>query len=250
MMPYLNLFGVAIAFPPLIIIIGIWLGASLTERHAKKFKLPADVFYNLLFLTLVAFALGGRLGYAIQHPAAFIEDPISLLSRNFGLFDLLSGVMIALLAAAIYGQRKHLSLWPTLDAITPLLAVLMIAWPLANLASGSAYGAPSSLPWAIDLWGENRHPVQLYEVLGAAAILYALWPAKYKLAKPGMYFFTFIGYSAFARLFFEGFRGSSPVTLGNVRVVQIVALAVLAAVLWQINRLRPQSVSQKQKSPQ
>lgn len=241
MMPYLNLLGVAIAFPPLVIIAGIWLGASLTERHASKFKLPADLFYNLLFITLAAFALGGRLGYAVQHPSAFVEDPISLLSRNFGLFDPLSGVVIALLAAAIYGQRKHISLLPTLDAITPLLAVFMVALPLANLASGSAYGAPSSLPWAIDLWGETRHPVQIYEALGAGAILYALWPGKYRLTKPGMYFFTFIGYSAFARLFFEGFRGSSAVTFLNLRVAQIAALAVLAAVLWQVNRLRQPS---------
>lgn len=238
MLPYINVFGAAIAFSPLILLVGIWLGASLTERYAEKFRIPIESFYNLVFLVLVTFAVGGRLGYAVQHPAAFMEDPASLLSRNFGLFDPISGAVISLLAAAIFGQRKNLTLWPTLDAITPMLAVIFVTLPLANLASGNAYGAPSSLPWAIELWGETRHPVQVYEALGALGILIALWPAKQALTKPGMYFFIFIGYSALARLFFEGFRGSSPITFLNLRVAQIAALAVLIAVLWQINRLR------------
>lgn len=250
MLPYINILGAAIAFAPLIMLVGIWLGASLTERYIQKFRLPIEVFYNLIFIVMIAFAVGGRLGYAAQHPSAFMEDPGSLFSRNFGLFDPLSGVVISLLAAAIYGQRKKLALLPTLDAITPLLAVVMVALALSNLASGNAYGAPSNLPWAIHLWGEDRHPVQIYEAIGAIAILAALWPTRQSLAKPGMYFFTFIGYSAFARLFFEGFRGSSMVTVGNLRVVQLAALAVLGAALWQINRMRqsqPSAVVSKPK---
>lgn len=243
MLPYLNILGAAIAFSPLIMLVGIWLGTSLTERYIDKFSLPIEVFYNLIFIVLIAFAVGGRLGYAAQHPSAFIEDPGSLLSRNFGLFDPISGMVISLLAAAIYGQRKGITLLPTLDAITPMLAVVMLAVSLSNLASGNAYGAPSGLPWAIHLWGEDRHPVQIYEAIGAAAILFALWPARQSLVKPGMYFFTFIGYSAFARLFFEGFRGSSPVIFDSIRGVQLAALAVLTIALWQVQRLREGSPS-------
>ncbi|MEJ2759668.1 MAG: hypothetical protein P8046_14405, partial [Anaerolineales bacterium] len=70
MLPYINVFGAAIAFAPLITLVGIWLGASLTERYIQRFRLPIEVFYNLIFIVMIAFAVGGRLGYAVQHPSA------------------------------------------------------------------------------------------------------------------------------------------------------------------------------------
>ncbi len=54
---------------------------------------------------------------------------------------------------------------------------MMLAVPLANLASGDAFGAPSSLPWAIELWGAARHPVQIYEAVAAGLILWVCRPA-------------------------------------------------------------------------
>jgi len=237
MMPFLNIFGAAIAFPPLLVIIGIWLGSSLAEKHAFRFKVDASNLFNLILISLAAFVAGGRLGYAALNPSAFAEDPLSLISRNFGLFDPLSGVAVGLVAALIYGQRKKLTLWPVLDALTPALAVFMLAVPLANLASGDAFGAPTRLPWGIDLWGEVRHPVQVYEALTAAIILWVLWPAKARRdAVPGTYFLQFAALSALARLFFEGLRGSSPVIFFDLRVYQLAAWAVLAAALWAYQR--------------
>jgi len=234
MLPFLNLFGVAIAFPPLVLIVGIWLGASLSEKHAARYKLSGELIFNLIFSVLVAYIVGGRLSYALQHPSAFSGNLLNLLSRNAGLFDPIGGLLIAAVTAFIFGQRKQLKLWPTLDAVTPALAVLMLAVPLANLASGSAYGAPSNMPWAIQLWGASRHPVQIYEAVGAALILWAVWPGRVRsTAFPGAVFLQFSAYSALARLFFEGFRGSSlAITALDLRAAQLAAWIVLAAVLW------------------
>ena len=233
MFPYVTVFGAALAVSPLVILLGIWFGASFSEKHAPKFNLDASAVYNLIFLLLFSYVVGGRLSYAAQHPSAFAEDPMALISRNFGLFDPLGGALIAVIAAAIYGQRKGLKLWPTLDALTPALAVLMIAIHLANLASGDAFGAPASLPWAIELWGASRHPVQIYEALAAAGILVWLWPARLpnKGLPAGSYFLQFTAASAFARLIFEGLHGASPVTFLDLRVFQLAAWGVLAAAL-------------------
>ncbi len=239
MMPYLNIFGAAIAFPPLIILVGAWLGTNLAEKHVRKHGLTSDQLYNLVFIGLVGFVLGGRLGFAAQHPAAFIENPISLISRNFGLFDPLSGAVVGLIATAIYLQRQKLKLWPVLDVLTPALAVAMLAVPLANLASGNAFGAESDLPWAIELWGATRHPVQVYEAVGAAVILWAVWPTrKTQPQTPGAAFLQFAAYTAFARLIFEAFRGSSQVLFLDIRIMQLAAWAVLAAALWGLYQLK------------
>lgn len=234
MLPYLNVFGVAIAFSPLILILGIWLGASLSEKVAHKHGLTGETVFNLIFTSLAAYIIGGRLSFAIQNPSAFADNLLNLFSRNLGLFDPLGGAVVALIAAAVYGQRKNLKLWPTLDALTPAIAVVMLALPLANLASGEAYGAPSDLPWAIELWGAARHPVQLYEAVGAAIILWVLWPGRVENeAYAGSIFLQFTVLSALARLVFEAFRGSSLViTPLDLRASQLIAWLVLAAALW------------------
>lgn len=241
MLPFLNIFGVALAFPPLILVAGLWIGAWFSEKYAHKYQIQPEMIYNLIFTALVAFVLGGRLGYAAQHPSAFIEDPASLISRNFGLFDPLSGAVVGVIAVAIYAQRKNLKFWPLLEALTPALAVFMLAVPLANFASGSAYGAPSQLPWAIDLWGLSRHPVQLYEATAASLIVWLVWPTRHPQTTPGLNFLQFAAYSAFARLFFEGLRGSSPITLFNLRQAQLIAWVILLFSLWAIQHLRQQS---------
>jgi prolipoprotein diacylglyceryltransferase len=234
MLPFISIFGVAIAFPPLILIIGIWLGASLAEKHAVKHKISGQLLFNLIFTALAAYILGGRLSYALQNPLAFADNLLSLVSRNFGLFDPFGGGVVGLIAAYIYGQRKKLPFWPTLDALTPALAVFLLTIPLANLASGEAFGAPSDLPWAIQLWGMIRHPVQIYEAMAAGLILWRFWPEKTRAkGTPGLLFSKFVGMSALARLVFEGFRGNSLVfTPLNLRIAQVAAWLVLAIALW------------------
>ncbi len=150
----------------------------------------------------------------------------------------MGGVGIGLIAAAVYSQRMNMSLWPTLDALTPAFAVFAAALSLSNLASGNAYGAPTKLPWGIDLWEATRHPTQIYETLGAGLILWYLWPGRLKdNLKPGIIVMQFVALSAISRLFFEAFRGDSLVTANNLRVAQIIAWMVLALSLWGIFRL-------------
>ena len=234
MMPFLNLFGVAIAFPPLVLILGFWLGANLAEKNSAKHGIQGDQIFNLIFTGLAAYIIGGRLSYAAQHPAAFSDNLMSIFSRNFGLFDIFGGLVIGLIGMVIYAQRKKLAFWQTLDAITPAFAVVMLALPLANLASGEAFGAVSELPWAIELWGASRHPVQIYEALTAGLILWQIWPGEKQKEKLfGMQFLKFLSYSAAARLLFEGFRGSSlSFSSLNLRIAQLAAWIILAAALW------------------
>ncbi len=100
-----------------------------------------------------------------------LRNPISIISLNPGLLDIWGGILVAVLVGLVYTQRKQIPLLSALDALTPLLAVLMIAVPLSNLASGEAYGNPTTIPWSIYLWGMHRHPTQIYEALAAMLIL-------------------------------------------------------------------------------
>lgn len=240
MLPFLQIGPLALPLPGLLILAGIWLGLSLAEANAHRWGMKSSDLYNLSYLSLISGLLGARLGMALRFPEAFQANPASLLSLNPDLLDSTAGVLTAILAGLVFGQRKHLAFWSTLDALTPALAVLMTAIGLSHLAAGSAFGAPSDLPWAIELWGAARHPSQVYESLAAGMILLLAWPGRNWLASPtpGVYFLRFASLSAAARLYLEAFRGDSQLILGGLRSAQVAAWLILASCLAALFYLR------------
>lgn len=237
MFPILQIGPLALQTPGLMYLLGLWFGLSLAEKFAPKRGVSADTLYNLVFTGLIAGILGARLGYVMQYPDAFLASPLSLVSLNPGLLDPFSGFAAALLAALVYGARKKLALWNTLDALTPFFAVFMIGAALANAASGAAFGMETSLPWGIDLWGAKRHPTQFYELAGAILILLALGSrSKDTFLSAGRLFLAFLALTAGARLFFEAFRGDSSLILDGLRTAQVLAWLVLAGALWGLAR--------------
>lgn len=229
MFPTLQLGPLAIQTPGLILLLALWLGLALAEKRSARHGVHPETLYNLTFAFLIAAALGGRLVYALRFPSAFAASPLNLLSLNIGLFDPWGAAFVGLLGALWYGRRKRLTLWPTLDALTPALAVLALGLGLSHLASGDAFGAPTTLPWGLELWGEVRHPSQVYETLAATGIL--LYVVFRKPAGEGRLFLEFLAASAGARLFLEAFRGDSFLLPNGWRVAQVAALFILGAAL-------------------
>ena len=136
-----------------------------------------------------------------------------------------------ILVGFIYGQRQKLPFWGTLDALTPLFAILAIGFTLAHLAAGTAFGSPTTLPWGIDLWNATRHPTQIYELITSLIIFGLIWFRKSD-SSPGILFLNFTALTAGARLFLEAFRGDSMLVFGGLRLAQVVAWVVLAVALF------------------
>jgi len=240
MMPVLQVGPFALPLPVLTVLIGLWLGLTLTERFAARNDLKADLVINTAMLGLISGVIASRFGYVLRHLSAFIASPMDVFSRNLGLFDPIIGIAVGVISSAIYAQRKDLRWLPTLDALTPALAVFAIALHLSHLASGEAYGTPSNLAWSIELWGIRRHPSQIYEAAAALAILIYLWPGRKNVTSllPGEYFIRFMTLSAASLLFLEGFRGDSALLPGGLRIPQITAWLVLATSLVALGRRR------------
>jgi len=214
----------------------IWLGLFLSEKRSTRHGISNDDLNNIVLYALFGFLLGGRLIFALENLTAFTQNPQSLYSLNLDLFDPIGGMVVAILVALVYGQRKNLSLWPTLDALTPLLAVFTLGLGLAHLASGSAFGKETTLPWGIQIWGALRHPSQVYEILAALLILGLLWFQEAD-TRPGIHFLTFAALTSGARLFLESFRGDSTLIFGGLRLAQLIAWVILVLSLYFTDRI-------------
>ncbi len=246
MLPVLQIGPLALPLPALIPLIAFWIGLEIAERQASLFGASPDSINNTSLVAVLAGLVGARLGYAARSPEAFLASPLSLLALNPQMMDPTGGLIAALLAALLYIKIQRLDLWRTLDAMTGLFSILAVSIGLSHFASGDAFGAPAQVPWAIDLWGETRHPAQVYETLAAVLIAALVWPGRTwalfrEIRHPagagtGLRFWTFLGLSAAARLFLETFRGDSVLLWNSIREAQGIAWLVLGICLWQIGK--------------
>lgn len=239
MLPVLNLGPLALPVPALVFLAGIWLSIYLADKFSPRFGLSPSKISSLIFLMLVSATIGARLTYLIRFPESFLQRPVDIFSTNPGLLDPLGGIALAVITGLFYAYRRVLPLWQTSDALTPGLAALATCLGISHLASGDAFGKPTDLPWGIYLWGEHRHPTQVYEIIlfGALFVFILANTKAWATTKPGVLFLSFLASSSCIYLFIEAFRGDSLLFHGSLRSIQLVAWLVLALSLWGIRKI-------------
>ena len=214
----------------ILLLAALWLGLSLAEKRADKDGISKDVLSNIVYYSVLGYVLGGRLLFVLENISAFAQSPLSIISINPDLFDPTGALVVALPVGFVYGRQQKLPIWTTLDALTPLFAVLAIGLSLSHLAAGTAFGSPTSLPWGMDLWNATRHPSQIYELIVSLLIFGLLWLRKTD-SIPGSEFLLFTALTAGSHLFLEAFRGDSTLIFGGLRLEQVIAWLVLAVIL-------------------
>lgn len=246
MFPLLRLGPFLLQTPLLALLIGVWTGTSLIEHESKRLKLNSTTIGNLVFYSLIAGIVGARLGYALEFPSVYLSNPLGLLALTPTTLSPSMGFAVGLITFMIFIQRKGLPIRPTLDALAPGLALFMVAVGVSHILSGDAYGAPTSVPWAIRLWNEYRHPSQFYETLIALTIFLFI---RERLPRPegaGLNFLLTILLFSLSRVFLEAFRGDSIFWIGGFREAQVVALAVMAlSFYWMRKWMNLESTSKE-----
>ena len=221
----------------ILLLAALWLGLYLSEKRVERHGISKDSLNNIVFYSILGYIIGGRFLFALTNLSSFTQSPLSIFSVNIDLFDTIGASVTAVLVGFVYGQRQKLPLWSTLDALTPLFAVLTIGLSLSHLAAGTAFGGPTTLPWGIDLWNATRHPSQIYELIASLIIFGSIWFRKTNFPA-GSNFLLFAALTAGGRLFLEAFRGDSTLILGGIRLAQVIAWIVLAVALFASEIIR------------
>jgi phosphatidylglycerol:prolipoprotein diacylglycerol transferase len=211
----------------ILLFIAAWIGLAIAEKRAERHGISRNDFNNITYYSLIAFIIGGRFSFVLQNMSAFIKSPLGIISINPDVFDPLGATAVAFIVALIYGQRRGLLFWNTLDALTPFFSILAIGIGLSHLAAGTAFGKETDLAWGINLWNATRHPTQIYETLASLLIFELIWFQKQN-PHSGILFLTFAALTAASQLIIQAFRGDSELIFNGLRQGQVVAWAVLA----------------------
>ncbi|MEW5960236.1 MAG: prolipoprotein diacylglyceryl transferase family protein, partial [Chloroflexota bacterium] len=231
MLPTILIGPIALPTYPLLLLAALWAGMWLAARRATQLGLDGDHVYNTGLYGLLAGLVGARVWFVLSHWENYAPNLTQALSLSRSALSVGEGLVIAGLAALIYLQRHNVPLRTFFDALAPGLALAVIIGNVGALLGGTALGLPAAVPWAVNIAGAARHPIQGYEAGAALLILVLLLVGRRWRPWPGFFFWLFVALYGLTRLFLEIFR-AQPYLIGNgYLAVQVGALAAVVVAL-------------------
>jgi phosphatidylglycerol:prolipoprotein diacylglycerol transferase len=207
--------------------VGLMAALTLSLRTAAIVGLDPDRLWNAgLFTLLSAFALS-RLLLIGANLRNFLTYPILLLmvpSLNA------TGILLTILATAIYLRLRHLPLLDTLDAWSPCATLTWAFLALGHFAEGTDAGLPTTLPWGLRIPPNTirLHPVALYAAIAAAILTLLLLRQLSRRRHPGDTLVLTLVAAGATQFLLTFFRQPYPDT-GLLDPIQWISLAMIAA---------------------
>jgi len=206
--------------------VGLMAALTLSLRTAATVGLVPDKLWSAgLFTLLSAFALS-RLLLIAANLRDFLAYPILLLMVP-SLNPL--GILLTIVAIAIYLRLRHLPLLDTLDAWSPCATLIWAFLALGHFAEGTDAGLPTTLPWGAPIPPSSirLHPVALYAAIVAALLTLVLLRQLPRRHHPGDTFALALATSGTAQFLLTFFRQPYPDT-GLLDPIQWISLGMIA----------------------
>lgn len=233
MMRHFNLGPASFETALVLNLLAVFFLIEAARRQAVRRDVPQDTTQNALLAGFFSGILGSRIGYGLLHWQAYSDDWRGWVALGDQGLHLEIGLIVAAMVSTAYALWRKIPLRLWLDVVAPGVGVLMIVVSFAFLAEGSVIGQPSDIAWRIELWGESRHPTQLYAAIGAFLTMVYWWLSPKPFSGSG--FVQIIGGNAIVWLLL-GFLLAEPSLLLNYRLVQVLAWGALIGVvlLWNV----------------
>lgn len=235
------------------IVVAIWLG---NKRYIARGGQPG-VILDIAIWAVPFGIIGGRLYHVISDWQLYFSANGSGLAGAVRIWDgglgIWGAVALGAVGAWIGARRLGVALPPVGDAIAPGIALAQAIGRLGNYFNQELFGAPSDLPWALEISPENRpegyadvltfHPTFLYEALWLIGVaLVVIWADKRFTMGHGRAFALYVLLYTTGRGWIEALRiDNANEILGlrlNVWTSVLVGLGALAYIVIS-SRVRP-----------
>ncbi len=221
------------------------LALLLCVRTSRLLHLDTDRVWNLAFLAIFSFILGGRLVLFSTHWRDYRTYPSMMLVVSIHSPAVILGSTAIAVMACLISLRMHpLPILRTLDALTPPLVLGYAIACLGAFASGADYGTPTTLPWAVRfhsryalVWNGTPqdiplHPVQLYEAAFEFALCGFLLYLLKKDHRNGEIAGAWLFLGGIAHFLLEFLRGGRSLALFDTTQLLALLMIVIGAILW------------------
>jgi prolipoprotein diacylglyceryl transferase len=235
------------------IVVAVWVG---NRRYVARGGAPGTI--TDIAIWAVPFGIvGGRIYHVASDWQLYFAEGRSGFAGAIRIWDgglgIWGAVFFGAIGAWIGARRAHVALPPVGDAVAPGIALAQAIGRLGNWFNQELFGAPTDLPWALEIDPNRRpggyeafetfHPTFLYESLwmvGVAIVL--VWADKRFTMGHGRVFALYILLYCTGRVWIEALRiDDANVILGlrlNIWTSVIVGLGALIYLIVSA-RLRP-----------
>ncbi|HHY92087.1 MAG TPA: prolipoprotein diacylglyceryl transferase [Firmicutes bacterium] len=222
--------------------VALLVGTWLALKEARRQGVDEDALLNLIILAAPLGWVGARIYYVVFEWGYYHQHLAEIPQVWKGGLAIHGGLITAILVGLWYTRRHHLDFWQLADITAPSLILGQAIGRWGNFFNQEAYGYPTSLPWAMYIAGEWRHPTFLYESLwdlGVFTLL--LWGRHKSGVKQGDVFLAYLLLYSVGRFWVEGLRTDS-LMLGPLRAAQVVSLILALGagyLLWHRHHAAP-----------
>lgn len=168
---------------------GFLIGARVMMRNAAKRGMTEEQVYPLVVRAAIGSMIGARIAYVLNHPSAYLDDPVQVLRIWEGGISLLGGIAGAILVGLPKIRSQGLSLWRVLDAAVPGIALGIALGRFGDLVIADHLGKSTDFflgyvcPQAgVDVGstcvagaGNAVHQPALYDIFSAAPLAFLLF---------------------------------------------------------------------------
>jgi phosphatidylglycerol:prolipoprotein diacylglycerol transferase len=265
---------VYIRFYGLILMTGAFLGGWLAAREAKRRGHNPELVWDGLIWALIGGIIGARLWHIFTPSPSQVEAgldtayylnltnlvtvftagtteiklPAALAVGNGGL-GIPGAVIGGLIGLYFYVRRNKLVFIEWLDIVAPAVALGQAVGRWGNFVNQELYGAPTTLPWGLNIEAAYRlpgftdpalrfHPLFLYESIGTALICAGLVyiSRRYadKLRLGDLFWLYCIAYPAL-RFFLDFIRLDNAKVLGLNANQSFMLIVIVVAIFMLVN---------------
>lgn len=233
-----DLFGIKgfnIAWYGVIIASGMLLGVILASYRAKKKGFKTDLILDFIFVALPIAIICARLYYVLFEWGEYSDNLLKIFAVREGGLAIYGGVIGGLLTAIIFCRFNKFPFLTLADLAIPSLLLGQAIGRWGNFMNQEAYGELITntklqfFPYAVyikDL-SEWHQATFFYESTWNLLIFLILIVLSVKVRKDGLILATYcIGYGL-GRFFIEGLRTDSLYIFHNIRISQVLSLAII-----------------------
>ena len=160
-------------------LVGFAAAWYLGKRRAARADSPVTALQvdDLIFYAALGIILGGRIGYMLFYGLdQIVANPLNLFRIWEGGMSFHGGLLGVMTATWLYARRLGQPFMKVMDFVAPLVPIGLGAGRIGNFINGELWGARTTVPWAVIVNGEARHPSQLYEAcLEGLALFVIVW---------------------------------------------------------------------------
>ena len=225
----------------LFLLLAFVVSIALARRRAAPLGIDPSHMLDIALYMIIGGIVVGRLGYVVANLPTFVQEPVRIVTiwQDSGLAfygALLGGGAVA----ALYARSRQILLRRFLDVFAPPLAAGYAVAMIGALLHGLYLGRPTTVPWAVQMVFEQRHPAPMYLLIASVGTYIVLRFQEHRTTGAGTLFFLWLTLHALTRVAVEFFV-ESPAVVGPLTLAQAAnVLAAAAGIVGLVVVTRPQ----------